>query len=130
MLPNLSYLPLPLYPPPPFQTPCQQRKKRSHGSCSMSQCVPEHTLLFTLLCLQIFIAMTCWSCTKPLASATLLTLEPHWDSSQISWCCPMSWRSCSFGSIGPARQFIDGVHVGMGHSKSRIWAGILCVAVL
>lgn len=46
-------------------------------------------------------------------------LGPHWDSAPG---CPVpasvSWRSCSFGSAGPATsqaaQIIDGVNIGMG----------------
>lgn len=43
----------------------------------MSQYVPQYTVLFILLCLQIIIAMTHWSGTRPLASATLSVLEPY-----------------------------------------------------
>jgi len=43
-----------------------------------------------------------WSGLRPLASATLSILYPHWGSSHTSCCCPVSWRSCSFGSAGPA----------------------------
>jgi hypothetical protein len=43
-------------------------------------------------------------------------------SSQISCCCPMSLRSCSFGSSGPApymlQQCIDGVDVGVRRLKA------------
>jgi hypothetical protein len=37
-------------------------------------------------------------------------LDLPWNSSGIA-CCPVSWRSCSFGSP-PLQQFIDGVDVG------------------
>jgi hypothetical protein len=50
------------------------------------------------LCLQMFIATSHWSNSRSLAPATLSILAPHWDSSWISRCCPVSWRSCSFGS--------------------------------
>jgi hypothetical protein len=76
-------------------------KKGSHcGNCSVSQQVPECTLQSTLLCLQMFIAMTCWSSTRTLASATLLILEPPCDSFRISSCCHVSGIPCSFGNIG------------------------------
>jgi hypothetical protein len=43
-----------------------------------------------------------WSGSRPLVSTTLSILDPHQDSSRISCCCPVSWRSSSFGSAGPA----------------------------
>ena len=55
-----------------------------------------YTLLPQQLYLQTFIAMSHWSGARPLAS-TLSTLYPHWDSSQISCCCPVSWRTSSAG---------------------------------
>jgi hypothetical protein len=94
-------------PPPPWEAPLQQEKEKSShcGNCSVSQCAPQYTLLSTFLCLQMLIATTCWSITRPLASATLSSsiLELHGDSSRISRCCPMSWKSlemCSV-SVGP-----------------------------
>jgi hypothetical protein len=39
-------------------------------------------------------------CFVALASATLSILDPPKDPSQISFCCPVLWRSCSFGSVG------------------------------
>lgn len=69
--------------------------------------VPQYTLLSTHLCLQMFIAM---SSLRPLASASLSILEPHWDSILISRCCPVSWRSCSFGTVGPASSFTPAIH--------------------
>ena len=44
--------------------------------------------------------MTYWSGMRPLPSAVLSRLEPYLDSHQISCCCPVSWRSYSFGSVG------------------------------
>lgn len=38
----------------------------------------------------VFIAVSHWSGSKPLASAILSVLDPLWDASQISCCCPMS----------------------------------------
>jgi hypothetical protein len=61
-----------------------------------------HTVnpLSTLLYLQKFIAVGPWFALSPLASATPSIPVLHWDSSQIS-CCPLSWRSHSFGSAVP-----------------------------
>ena len=69
-------------------------------------CVQQHTPLSTLLCLQMFIVMSHWSGTRPLASAMLSVLEPQWDSSWIFYCCPVSWRSCSFATVEQTCPFI------------------------
>lgn len=39
------------------------------------------------------------------ASATLSMLDPPWDASRISCCCPVSRRPCTFGSAG-SRPFL------------------------
>jgi hypothetical protein len=74
--------------------------------------LPKH------LYLPMFIAMSHWSGSRPLVSATLSILGPQWDSSQISCCYGVSRRPWSFGSAGPAsytlQQFKDGVDVGVG----------------
>ena len=62
----------------------------------MSQCFHISLLPNIRLFARIY-----WSSMRPLASATLSILEPHWDSSQISCCCSVSWRLCSFGWVGP-----------------------------
>jgi hypothetical protein len=67
----------------------------------VSVCPAVYPLLFMRLCLQIFIAKIHWSGPRLLASATLSILDPHWDSSWISCCRPVSWRPCSSGSVGP-----------------------------
>jgi hypothetical protein len=74
----------------------------------------------------MFIAVTLWSGTRLLASATLSILEPQphptQKSSQKSCCCPVSWRSCSLGCVGLAlhefQHFMDGVDVGVSQFKS------------
>lgn len=50
----------------------------------MLQCVAQYTLLLKQLFLQMFIIMSHWSGSKPLASPILLILDPDWDSSQIN----------------------------------------------
>ena len=57
---------------------------------------------------------------RPLASASLSILEPVWDSFQISCCCPVSWRSYSFGSVGPASSCTLARHLW-----DRSWMGQL-----
>ena len=76
----------------------------------MSQCVPQYIPLSTHLYLQMFIAMSHWSGLRPLASATLSILDPYWDSSQISCCCPVSWSSCVSGPAGWAPSLAPAVH--------------------
>ena len=61
-----------------------------------------------------------WSGLRPLASATLSILDPHQDSSWISCCCPVSWRSCSFRYVGLGL-FMHPVVLGWG----RCWVGQL-----
>lgn len=77
------------------------------GSSSTPQCVPRIFPLPTLLCLQMFMAMTCWSGLRPLASANLSILGSHWDS---------SWLSCCFSEL---QQFM----FRWANSKLWIWAG-------
>lgn len=68
--------------------------------------------------LAMFIAMTYRGF---LASATLLIVESHWNSLEISDCCPMSWRFCRFGSVGLAphalQQFINWIQLEVGQLK-------------
>jgi hypothetical protein len=65
---NPVYLPFPSYPSSTLTTSSQQKKKSYGKSCSVSQCVTQSSPLSTLLCLHMFIAMLCWSGTRPLAS--------------------------------------------------------------
>ena len=73
-------------------------------------------LLSTLLCLQIFIAMTHLSSKMPLAPNTLSITEPHCGSSLISGCCPLSRRSYTFAYVRlyVFQQFNDCVDDRMG----------------
>jgi hypothetical protein len=79
----------------------QREKKISHcGSWSVSHSKASYSIPFC----PHFFACKCllqwlWSGKRFLASPTLLILGPHWDSSHICCCCPVSWRSCSFGSV-------------------------------
>jgi hypothetical protein len=86
-------------------------KMSSHcGSWGVSQCVTQYTFFSKQLNLQMFVAMSHWSGSSPLASATPSILDPHQDFSQLSSCCPVSWRSCSFGSVGPVPSPTPEVH--------------------
>jgi hypothetical protein len=78
-----------------------------------------HSISFCLCFLQMFIAMSHWSSMRPLASATPSILEPHWDSSSLSCWCPVSWRSCSFGSVGPAPSHTPAVYQALALGLRR-----------
>jgi hypothetical protein len=54
----------------------------------------------------------------------------HWDSSPISWLCPVSWRSCSFGSAISVPVHSPAVHrltwcLGGSSQKPWIWASVV-----
>lgn len=66
----------------------------------------------------MFIAVNHWSGPKPLASTNLSILDPHQDSSRISCCCYVSWRSCSFGASGLASS-----HAPEAHWRGKCWGG-------
>ena len=65
-------------------------------------CVTQYNLLLKKLYLQVFTAMSHSPGSRPLPAATLSILDLHQDSSEISYCCPVSLRFCSFGSAGLA----------------------------
>lgn len=70
--------------------------------------------------------LTChWSGSRPLVSITLLTLGPHWDSSWLSCCCPVSWSSCSFRSAGHVPS-----HASTVYSEVDVGVGQLAALVL
>lgn len=50
-----------------------------------------------------------WSGLRLLAYDTASILGPNQDSSQIFYCCSVSWRSCSFGSTGRALSHVPAV---------------------
>lgn len=76
----------------------------------MSWCSPQHNLLPKQFYLQRVIAVSHWSGLRPLTSASLSILDPPRDSSQKSCCSPVSWRSFSCGSAGPAPSHAVTVH--------------------
>jgi hypothetical protein len=114
MYPNLNHFLVPPYLSCILMTfllkKTKPKKSSHHGSCSMSQCVTEYK--------EMFVGMSYWSGSRPLASATLSVLDPHWESSQISCCCLVSWRSCSFNSSGTAPSQAPDVH-----RWDRYWSG-------
>ena len=71
----------------------------------VTACHTVYTPLPKQIDLQMFIAVNHWSHVRPLASATLSILDPHWDSPGISWCHHVSWRSA-----GPALSWTPTVH--------------------
>jgi hypothetical protein len=101
------------------------KKKKIHcGSCSVSHTVC-HTVCHTGVgfCPHSFICKCALQWVIGLVWDLWLLLHyQYWISSRISCCCPVSWRSCSFGSAGPGplsgQQFIDGVDGGVGQLKA------------
>jgi hypothetical protein len=67
----IPFISPPLIPPSTLATLPSIKKKKSNESYSVAQCVPQYFLLSTLLCSQMFIAMSHWSGLRPLTSATL-----------------------------------------------------------
>jgi hypothetical protein len=108
MHPNPTHLPLSVYHLPPLQLLLQQRKKKS---------LPK--LYYVTVCSTMYMlcphfAFNCslqWFFGLVQGFWLLLLYQSPWDSSWIS--CFLSWRSCSFGSVGPApyalQQFPDAV---------------------
>ena len=101
-----SYISPPLVPASSTLATSPPTEKKKKKISLWKLCVQQHTPLSTLLCLQMFIVMSHWSGTRPLASAMLSVLEPQWDSSWIFYCCPVSWRSCSFATVEQTCPFI------------------------
>jgi hypothetical protein len=99
------YIPVPfislsfhiLQPPKWKQT---NKQKHLTGGVVVCHGMSQFTLSSIYLYLQMFSAMSHWSGPRPSASATPSTLDPHEDSCQTPCCCPVSKKSCSFGSAG------------------------------
>ena len=70
----------------------------------------------------MFIAVSHWSGLRPLASATLSILDPHWDSSQISCCCQCHGDPVVLDlqnqPLHVLQHFMDGVDIGVGQFKA------------
>ena len=108
--PSLHIHPLPSRSP--LQKKIKKKKRRKlktinktkHRKHLSVEAIARHRVSYSLpFCphiffLQKFIAVSPWSDLRSLASR----LDPHLDCSQLSCCCPVSWRSCNFGSAGPA----------------------------
>jgi hypothetical protein len=100
--PNTTHLPIPSYLPSTLYPPTSKRKENlPHGShivlYFVSHSIPFCPNNLTYKCSLQWV----WSGLRSLTSATLAILNPPWDSFLKSCCCPVSWRSYSFGSVGP-----------------------------
>lgn len=121
-LPMLSNLPL--QPPPKKKTKTRKNKPRKQAPISLrSFSVPHRTPFFALV--QSSLANVYYSqplLLHVLASPTLSVQAPHWGSSHISCCCPVSWGSAALDLQDQPhhalQQFIDGVDVGVANSES------------
>ena len=87
--------------------------------------------------MQMFIAMSHWSVSRPLASATPSVLDPHWDSCQISCWCTVLRDLKALGLQGQPfmlQQFIDRADVGVGQLKALdlawVVAELICLIAL
>lgn len=84
----------------------------------------------------MFIAITHWSDGRSLVSATLSVLDPDalQNSSRMSCCCRVSWRSGSFASAGAAPPHAPaalrwGRCWGVPAQKSWIWTWVVAEQV-
>lgn len=75
----------------------QINKQSNPGGYGMSLCHTVYPLSIRLY-LQRFIAVNHWFGLRTLALAILSVLDLPRETSQISCCCPVSCRYCSFGS--------------------------------
>ena len=66
----------------------------------------------------MFIAMSHWSGLRSLAPVTLSILDPHQASYCLFCCCPVLWRTFSFGTAGLALSQASTVH-----RRCRYWVG-------
>jgi hypothetical protein len=108
--------PLPLQPCPQIKhihTYIQQQSIETHLIVEAVVC---HSVSHSLsLCPHIFtckysFAMGHWSGLRSLASVTWPILDPHWDSSRLSCCCAVSWRSSSIVTAGLALSLMTTTH--------------------
>lgn len=75
---------------------------------------------FTQFYLQMSIVMNHWFGCRLLASGILLTLDPHWDSSWTSYCCPVKYPAAldiQDLSLHMLQQCIDDIDVVVGLFK-------------
>jgi hypothetical protein len=135
-----SCIPVLLISPSPMSTlhPCnlhpqnkthlkQRTKQRKHGSCSVSQCIPQSIHLSTHLHLHMFIAVSWWSGSRSLASDSYDTINIGSSLEGISmlFCCIMEILQPWDSRTGP---FVHPDHLqmiqilGWTYSKPWIWA--------
>lgn len=72
----------------------------------------------------MFIAMSQWSGSGPLASATPLTVTSDWSSFWIACCYPALWRSFRFVSVGFSLSHILPLHSwgGCWNGPTQLWS--------
>ena len=120
---TLVPLPIPLYLPSTFATSCtkkinQKETKPNHLVMEAVACHTVHSLVLTFLFRNVH-------CNKslfwPEASGLCYTFntDPRWDSLQISWCFPVSWRLWSFGSSAVHKCRFLGLDEPTQHPGSR-----------
>jgi hypothetical protein len=99
--------------------PLQKKKQTSPWKlwCVMVRHKIYHFVQTTYL--SMFTAVSHGSGSRPLASATLSVLAPHWDCSRLSCCSIGSWRPCSFGSVR-----LVSSHTPAAYRWGRCWDGL------
>lgn len=75
-------------------------KKALHGSCSVSRCVSQCTLVYTALLSNCNESLVWFKVSGFCRTTLCINTGSSLDSFQISCCCCKSWRSSSFGSVG------------------------------
>jgi hypothetical protein len=127
MRPSPTYASVPLYLPSALTTYLpkgnqQQPKTKTaphRGSCSVTWCVTQYTLMPKQL-----------YGLRPLASATPSVLDPHQESSRIFCCCPVTWDPAELVLQDQTFLMIMGKALGWANSKPWIWAWVVAELVL
>lgn len=116
-----THLPVPSYPPSTIATsPIKEKKKISWkdypGNCRVSQRVTVHPLVQTASLANVHYnkSLVCFKASGFHYSITRTPLLPCG--------CPMSWRSCTFGSAGLAASSTPALHTGEDVQVSQLKA--------
>jgi hypothetical protein len=106
---NPTPLSVPSYPPSAFATP--KKKNLLVEAVVCHSVISQYTILSTLLCMQMVIAVSHWAGLRPLASAH----HQFWTLSRTPLCYPAV--ALCHESL-QLQQFIGGVDAGVGQLKA------------
>lgn len=79
-----------------------------------------HPFVHTTLLANVPCLLCCCSGSRTLASGQPSVLDPHPNSSWISYSCPKSFRLCICGSLGPGSSLAPAGH-RLGSANSKPW---------